>query len=447
MRLNRSEKTYLAVEGIWGSLAQVYGVRFSAPVDPEAVRRALREVIRAHPRLRGVVERTLFGHRLRILEEGPTIDNLYEHAFRIWPSAETDASSLGPLMTMVMDEPFAIERDLPIKARFIPHPERPAVIVSMHHIAGDGRSVMAWMRSLHRALNGEALEVAAVDPPGYDAALLPRTSRELLPAFFGALEPLFERRASVTPLRAPRRNLRGFAPGAALPVELSAPAGDLVRAARARKTTLGTLLFAASALALRRLLPESERGPVRARLSIDLRDLFPEGRKPGDGNYVSSFLVDVEPEAGLEAMLPEIDAGMKKGIDLYERRAMFLVGFSNELVGLLGRKLYSIGAMIAKERGIMPDQSFHFSNVGRADGFDWGKVQIDAIFPSLPHYGLFIATLGFRGRLLMTLCYPRGEIAESFVRALGAEIDRILVEATSLLSVEGERSASGARTE
>jgi hypothetical protein len=213
-----------------------------------------------------------------------------------------------------------------------------------------------------------------------------------------------------------------------MPLKLSTPASALVKVARERGTTLGTLIFSAAALALRRMVPDTERGPVRTRLSIDLRDLFPGEQKPTDGNYVSSFLVEVEPRDGFEAMLPAIDAGMREGVERFRNKTMFLVGLGNELSLMMGRKLFGLLAMSAKRRDRLPPQSFHFSNLGRIDGFDRGGVQIDAVLPSLPHHDLFLVALGFRGGLQLTLCYPRGEVADSSAKAMLEAIDGILAE-------------------
>jgi hypothetical protein len=143
--------------------------------------------------MRGVVERTLFGHRLRVLAEGPVVDDLFSTAFRELPATETHDDALASVMGDILNEPFAGERDLPIKARFIPHPERPAVVLSIHHIAGDGKTVMAVIHSMLRALDGERLEPVSLDPPGYDAAMVPRTPwaflRALTVAIVSALRP------------------------------------------------------------------------------------------------------------------------------------------------------------------------------------------------------------------------------------------------------------------
>jgi hypothetical protein len=167
---------------------------------------------------------------------------------------------------------------------------------------------------------------------------------------------------------------------------------------------------------------------VRARHSIELRDLFPEGAKPGDGNYVSTFVISVDSRGGLDAMLPEIDAETKHAIERFTQRETVLGELSSEAQTWIGRKLLGRIALASKVHDRLPRQSFHLSNLGRMDAFGDGAIQIEAIFPSLPHTNLFIGAIGFRGSLLLTLNYPRGEISDEFMRTFAAELDDLLAE-------------------
>jgi hypothetical protein len=178
LRLNRSEKLYLAFEGVSGSVTQVYGLRFAQPVSTEAIRNALRSVIRSHPRLRAVVEPTWLSHRLTIRPEGPELDGFFDEAFRVLPVGPTDDDALVAVIEAFLSESFRVARDLPIKAKLIPHPEKPALVLSIHHIAGDGRSVMGWIQALARALNGEVTHTKRVDEPNHGPAIVPRSVRE-----------------------------------------------------------------------------------------------------------------------------------------------------------------------------------------------------------------------------------------------------------------------------
>src|SRR5512139_2318710 len=125
--LNRSERTYLALEGVGGSMAQVYALRFTTQHAAADVKRAFREMVRAHPRFRSVIDRTLFGHRLRLRAEGPTIDALVDVAFQVREHEDTSEEAIARHLSVMVNEPFAVERDLPIRARFFPHPSRPVL--------------------------------------------------------------------------------------------------------------------------------------------------------------------------------------------------------------------------------------------------------------------------------------------------------------------------------
>ncbi|MBC7173683.1 MAG: hypothetical protein H5U40_14685, partial [Polyangiaceae bacterium] len=329
-------------------------------------------------------------------------------------------------MGLLLSESFSVERDLPIKARFIPDRARPALVLSMHHIAGDGRSVLGWIRSLHRVLNGEELAPVPVDPPGHLPALvpeslgdMPRALMEELRAFAGASRPGPYRRA-------PHQHLDSYGPIAVFPHRLSSPGSALVAAARARGTTVGTLIFSAAALAFHRLAPGPSGDVIRARLSIDLRDLYPAGRTPGDGNYVSSFVVDVDPRIGIDAMLPAIDASTRANIERYKRRSMMMTSLSREASTWLGRHQTGRVALYAKRLDRHTTQSFHLSNLGRIDGLESGGIPVECVLPSLAHPDLMIPFIGFGGNLTINVSYPRAEVSRDFIRALVIEIDEVL---------------------
>ncbi len=426
--LNRSERMYLGIEGVSGSLTQVYAVRLGAPVSAADVKAALKQVVLAHPRLRAVVEPTLLGHRLRVHPPGRTVDTLFDLAFREEPLASTDDEALAELMGRLLGEPFAVERDLPIKARYVPHATKPAVLLSMHHIAGDGRSVMGWIKALHRALDGETLTPVALDPPGQLAAIVPPSLRDVPRALLEEARAIASAPSRPPHLVAPREAISGYGPTAVLPHRLSSPGSALVAAARSRGTTVGTLLFSAAALAFHRLVPSRGDEVVRARLSIDLRELYPKGRGPGDGNYVSSFVVDVDPRAELSDILAKIDADTRASIERFQKHTMMMTTLARETVSWMGRHQTARTALLVKRLGRHTMQSFHLSNLGRVEGFDGGKVPFDCVFPSLPHPDLMIGVLGFRGSLQVVFMYPCAEVAPSFVRSLATTLDEIAAE-------------------
>lgn len=431
--LNRSERLYLSLEEVAGSAAQVYSFRFAEPISGRVVRDALREVVDAHPRLRSCVVPALVGYRLRIRDDARTIDTLFDCAFREDEGVETDDESLARYVETLLCESFALGRDLPFKARFLPHPKKPALVLSAHHIAGDGRSILNWVRSLMKALNGQPLPEQKLDPSGHLPALLPTTVRGLSNTIRASIDAIRRpERLPGDPLRLPRTPIEGFAPAGVIFHRVETPLADLVRFARERQTTLGTMVVSASSLALRQIADASERGPVRARMPIDLRDLFPEGEKPGDGNYVSSFLVDMDPEGGFEAMLPRIDACVKTCVERFKSRWMMLDTALRELIGAAGRHQTARVVLDMKiEKHSLADHSFLCSNLGRVDGLDEGAIKLDAVLPSLAHIDLAVGSLGFRGQLQLALIYPKGEVASERVRAFAGNIDRILAEAVA----------------
>src|SRR5690606_26217249 len=119
-----------------------------------------------------------------------TVGVLFDAAFRDEPTQDTDDDALIGPMTRLLSETFAVERDLPIKVRFYPHAERPAVILSIPHIAGDGRSVMGWISAMHRAPSGTTLEPIQAAPAGHSGAIVPASLSQVPRALYEELRDL-----------------------------------------------------------------------------------------------------------------------------------------------------------------------------------------------------------------------------------------------------------------
>lgn len=424
--LNHSELTYLAAEGVAGSVTQVYAVRLEGPLDPSAIRPALGELVRAHPRLRGVVERTLLGHRLRIRPFDRSVECLLDRAVHVDAVGPTDDEAIPARMNRLLAEPFAVERDLPIKAHVVPHPARPLLVLAFHHVAGDGRSIVGWLRDLVALLNGKTIDAVDVDPPTYWAALVPHGLR----GWWGSLRAwLRQARVPKEVLRMPRRPFDGFPNGAVQIRRLAMPGSRLGALAKSLDMTVGALVFGVHCLALRRVVSSASKAPIRARMSIDLRAMFPNGRGPGDGNFVSSFFVNVD-ALDTEAVLHQAQASMRAEVERFQARGVILTAVFNSLSLRLGRKLFGMLALGALTRDRLPRQSLFLSNLGRIDSVNDAAelVRVDAVYPSLPPTDLFVAVAGMHGRMHVSACYPDGVIDAAEVRRVLDEVEAVLAE-------------------
>ncbi|HEY0710675.1 MAG TPA: hypothetical protein VGG33_27980, partial [Polyangia bacterium] len=79
--LNRSERVYLALDGVAGSIAQTHVLRFSTVHSVEELRAAIRTLVRTTPRLRTRVARDWRGWCLRVRADDTAIDDAFANAF------------------------------------------------------------------------------------------------------------------------------------------------------------------------------------------------------------------------------------------------------------------------------------------------------------------------------------------------------------------------------
>lgn len=426
--LNRSEQTYVGLEGVAGSLNQLYVMRFDASIPIEAMRDAVRALVRAFPRLRSVVEPTLIGYRLRLLAD-EDVEVLFDDAFRVTTHVADDLPALETYAQELINEPFALERGLPIRTRFLPSPEASTLILMVHHVVCDGRSMMMLMESLLRALNGKGLETARVDPPTMLPAILPE-------GFFAKLGSLVRSfrvaRATRARTRGQRvitlgRNAPRFGPVGVKFHPLPVSMAMLARAAKAHGTTVTALVIAAIAEAFGKGLPEDGRNAVAVRLSVDLRRYYPKTRTPGFGNYVATFFVNATAFDARRAMR-DVGDQLKEGLARFEAKLMSYPLVVAEIVSRTGRKLFGMIAAAAKRRGKLPPMTCHYSNLGNVDVLNAkdATIRLRELLPIAPNVGPFLVTSGLGDTLALSMSYAREEVTEREVYALLERLDEAM---------------------
>ncbi len=288
--LNRSEHLYWAGEGHLGPINQPYVLRLSGPVDTADVRQTLRELTTAFPRLRSVIEPGPWRDRLRILPDDHAVDQLFDDAFRVETGvALDDLDALQTWHSARLNEPLSLERGLPWRARFLPHPTQPALLLVVHHIVGDGRSMVQLLCAILGRLNGQAIAASPLDSPSMHAAVTPAHPWRWPAAIWrgwrlGRADQRAARGQQVITL-ATRRSPR-FTTSAIRYHALPCPAEAMKQFARAHHSTQNTLLTALVANAF--LAPHTGQAQAVAalRISVDLRRYYPEGQAPTFGNYV-----------------------------------------------------------------------------------------------------------------------------------------------------------------
>ncbi|WP_108832297.1 non-ribosomal peptide synthetase [Actinomyces sp. Marseille-P3109] len=121
-----------------------FSLRLRGPVDREAMRAAVVDVVSRHEALR-----TVFVER-----EG----NVYQQVLDIevchvpWTEQAVSADQLSEALSRAARMPFSLDRDLPIRADYmILRPDDAVLLLSLHHIAADGWSLPNLSRDLSHA--------------------------------------------------------------------------------------------------------------------------------------------------------------------------------------------------------------------------------------------------------------------------------------------------------
>ncbi|MFT3859285.1 MAG: hypothetical protein QM742_17860 [Aquabacterium sp.] len=431
--LNRTEHLFWACEGFMGSINQPYMMRFDGPVEEAAVRQALRELFSAYPRARGVIEACGWSYQLRILPDDHIIDELLKDCFRV--NREVDPTSRDELMAAhnaMQNEAISMERGLPLRARFFPHPTSPALILSLHHIIGDGRSHLQMMSAVMGRLNGTAIQPVPLDSPSMVPAVVPQSLAGWPASIRGWWRNNKQdkaRKAGMRLMTLCSRQSPRFTTAAIDYHLLQCSSKDVRALAKRMGTTVNNLLAAVIANQFLARAKNDPKAMAAIRISYDLRRLFPEGRQPQIGNFVSSFSVYARHQPTLSDQIRDMEAQVKEVLARYERREYAVPLLLYELLPIMGRRLYSMMVRKAKVGGKLQDVSCHFSNLGPADFLNPkdGTLRLKEVWlaslPVTPIVGL--ASMG--DQQFLTVIYPQDEVDRADVAAFLAGLEQELL--------------------
>lgn len=434
--LNRTEHMFWAGEGFLGSINQPYLMRFDGPVAFAEVRQALRELFSAYTRLRSVIVATGWRYQLQILPDDAHIDTLLDDCLR--EVRGVDAASRDELLAFhnaFQNDAISMERGLPLRARFIPHPSSPALVMSLHHIIGDGRSGLQMISAVVARINGTPIKPVPLHSHSMVPAVVPQKWTQWPASILGWWRNTRRDAAAAKDLKlvtlASRHSPR-FSTAAIAYHELPCQPKALRATAKGMGTTVNSLLTAVIANTFLASAKDDPRAMAAIRISYDLRKLFPEGQSPEIGNFVSSFSVKATHQPTLIAQIKSIEAQVKDILSRYDRREYALPLLLYEALPLMGRRLYTMMIAKAKAAGKLHDVSCHFSNLGPADFLNPAEARVRlkeiwlAALPVVPIVGL--ASMG--DKFFLTVIYPKDEVDAQRVAAFLDTLDRELLSLT-----------------
>ncbi|RZL02909.1 MAG: hypothetical protein EOP36_07130 [Rubrivivax sp.] len=435
--LNRSEHMYWAGEGYLGPINMPFMMRFDRPVDEALLRQALRELTTAFPRMRGVIVPTAFTYKLRILPDDAGLEQLFDDAYRVQSGLDaTSRSALEHFHSAFINEPLSLERGLPWRARFIPHAQTPLLVFSVHHIIGDGRSIVQMLAALLGRLSGQPIRPVPLESSSMVAAVTPHKWTQWPASIQGwwrnhQSDAQSSRGQKIITL-ASRRSER-YTTTSVRYHELPCTSDQLKVIAKQTGTTLNNLVVAVMANAFLTLAPGDPHAVSAIRISVDLRRYFPEGQQPEFGNFVSSFTVRSSRQDTLAAQVQSVEGQVKDHLSRYEKREYALPLMFYEALPWLGRNLYSHLIVKSKAKGTLPVLSCHFTNLGNVEAIHPkdAQVRFTEIWPATLSTALLLALVNLGGKLFFTVAFQNDETDESAVLDFFQRLDHQFRDITS----------------
>jgi len=433
--LNRTEHAYVAIEGLASTMLQPYVLRLSAPVDTTLVRRVLRDLVSAYPKLRACVEPGLHQYHFRILPDGPLIDQLFDLAFRVEAHVDIDdPQALQAWHTQVINEVVPLERGIGLRARFVSHPQRPVLLFAMPHVFGDGMTMVYLLTQIMRGLNGLPIEAMPIEAPAMIGSIAPdhwwQWPRQI---WRSRAHKVAERQRlkALRVLQVPTQWGPHFTTTALRHHAVPTGTADMRRAARALGVSLNTFLVAAQAQTFLEQAPDDPQAAAVIRISVNLRRYYPQsaGHGPLWGNHVGAFLV-IEQDARkpLAQRVRDVDAAIKEGQARFARREMAWTYLFDELMPLLGRTLIGYIGVKMKQANKFPCISLHATSLGDVSAINPpdAAVKLDQLIASVNSISLLTAMTELNGQLTTPASWQLSETSMADVAAFHARFDEVI---------------------
>jgi NRPS condensation-like uncharacterized protein len=425
----------MAMNDVIAAPTQLLTFRFKENHSVEDIHDAMRYMLTIYPKLRSVVESTVFSWRFRIFDDRDRqLEVLFNEAFRVVPNITYDSTEYIEFRRNLINEPFS-PQGLPLKIRYLPDDKKPILFVSLHHMICDGMGWFHMENSLLKYLNGER-------PP-----ILPLDSPNMLPGFIH--KPYYTIPWQIYHSYRTIKKLVKEVEGTYIisptnrPADFLGPTGmyqhfishDLTALKKKSKNLgcgINTLHLTALSMACSRGPGRDKGDVIGINFSIDIRPFF-DDKPPIFGNYVALFMIRVHKRYWDDpmGMMRVIQAQMDKWIGHFKKKELLLLFLIDKLYTFAGRKYYAWGVRWMKKKGLIP-MTFAFSTLGSLDSLNshGTMAQVCETLSIVPQHGLFVTSCSLEGMTNTNISYPEAEYsyeeAEAFFRAYDHALGEIL---------------------
>ncbi|AYN37725.1 hypothetical protein D9753_00490 [Streptomyces dangxiongensis] len=306
----------LAQEGLWDSLSPertapllTAGVRLYGPLDTERLRAAWDALADRHETLRSTY-RIEDGHLTQIV--APSVRLPLD-------TADAEPHAYPDIVRAEVDRPFDLASAPPVRMRLLRFgPDDHAVLVVLHHMVGDGRTLEILVRDLWALYLGEGDRLPGLPTRFAEFA---RRHRELVAGPRGDELTAYwtDRLAGAEPVVLPSDRVPADAPrqlGRAVDIAMPEPVFEaLSRLTARRRTTLNTVGLAAFQLLLARRSGQRDiclRTPVSYRDTTDVQDLV------ADFSNDVVIRVDLSGDPTYAGVLDRVEEATREGFARHE---------------------------------------------------------------------------------------------------------------------------------
>jgi hypothetical protein len=434
--LNRTEHGYAAIEGLAGTMLLPSLMRLSGPVDEAQVRLAIRSLLTAYPKLRAILEPGLHLYHFRVLPDGPLMDQMVDRILIVDAHIHVDDPlALEAWHRAVVNEQVPLEHGPCMRVRFVPHPERAAIIFAVPHILVDGLSVAYLVHQILRSLNGMNMDKIVVEAPSMVGAIAPEKWWQWPGKMMKARQyQIKEKRRldSLNILQVPTRLGSHYTGSGFKHHEVSMGTDEMRKATKKVGVSLNALVVASFAQTFLDQAPNDPKAAAVIRISIDLRRFYPKEAKHGMlmGNHVGAYLV-IEQDAGKSAAerLRSIDAQLKAGVARYTNREMCWGYLLEEIAPYLGRTLIGYFGVKIKQRQGFPKISAHVTTGGNVNMINVpGKpLRIEQLYSTVNSITPLSSTLEIDGKYFTPLSWQLSETSNEEMADFQQRLDATLV--------------------
>ena len=438
IRFNVIDFMHLAYNEVFLSNGILITIRFKENHAISEIRTAMRYMLSIYPKLRSIVEPTLFAYLKRILDDSDArIDILFNHNFRVFQEIRYDSQAFLSIRRDLYNEPFAIQGNIPVKMCYFPDDPHPVLLVSFHHMVADAISWIHMLGSMMSYLNGIKPSFVPLDKPSLIPALLEdrisKIPQQIIQAY-RSVSAIGKRHTGEIVVPASLCKLDFVGPQDVHHQTLKHALSPIKSKSKTLGCSINTFLLTAVALTMNRFTGKAHGDVIAIGQPIDLRPYFPD-KRPVFGNYLTGVDVRVPRQYGdnPRLMLDEINVQMTDYKDLIRQKQMIFLPGILKILTIIGKKNFTRILRDLMRKGYIK-RTCGFTNIGNIDHLNSYGTQaqiLDAI-SCAPSQGLLIVINSIEDQINAKISFRESEFSRQDILTLVNNLEQAIDELLNL---------------